>query len=229
VSAWAFPSPTGYPTMKNTSLTLLLCLVSLSSFAKVNTVKISDGKSAYCKTKKDLYRNRIGAYNARATEIQLIDEETIKVDIKLKFLTCEKSGDAFNFSLTKPYHTLTYPSLNRASGQRVPVTVTPHEVRFKAFKDGVYKKLTDQLVDNQASQVVSIYLQLSDVMNQQQLEQLEEKVSTNASFDIWTSKLLNYEEETSGIEFKKLVNFGSYRIHFNIKYIQNEKTVTIIK
>jgi len=75
--------------------------ISLLSFTAMadttfSTVKVADGKTAICKSKLDLYRNRTGAYSAKAVAASA-DEETISFDVELKFLSCVQENDEFQF------------------------------------------------------------------------------------------------------------------------------------
>jgi hypothetical protein len=187
---------------------LVLALISTSLFAgtEFNTVKVSDGKVALCKTKYDLYRSKTGVYSAKATSVTL-EEGNISFEVNLKFLACVEENEVFKFVYKKPYAKFQWPTLNRES----TVTTQANDVRLKAFKDGVYKVLTNQLLEDEENQTKTITVSLSDVLNNSDSE------IGKGSFDFWIVKKMNYTILNEGVDFNDLVNFGSYRIRFEVK------------
>lgn len=185
-----------------------LSLISTAVFAnpEFNTVKVSDGKVAHCKTKYDLYRSKAGVYSAKATSVKL-ENDTIRFEIDLKFLACVQEEETFKFVYKKPYAKFEWATLNRES----TVTAKATDVRLKAFKDGVYKILTNQLLTDEAMQTKTIEVSITDVLNNTDIK------TGKGSFDFWVVKKMNYTIESEGVDFNDMVNFGSYRINFEIK------------
>jgi hypothetical protein len=187
---------------------LALALISTSVFAgtEFNTIKVQDGTVARCKVKYDLHRNKEGVYTAEATSVKL-EDETLTFEVDLKFLACTKENDTFKFFYKSPYSKLEWPT---SSGESV-VVAQAKEVSLKAYKDSVYKILTDQVLDREEKQTRTITVALKDVLNN------AEGVTGKGSFDLWISKKMNYTVESQGVEFNKIVHYGSYRIHFEVK------------
>ncbi|PIP95427.1 MAG: hypothetical protein COW00_13060 [Bdellovibrio sp. CG12_big_fil_rev_8_21_14_0_65_39_13] len=206
--------------------------ISLLSFAAmanttVNTVKVADGKTATCKSKLDLYRNRTGAYSAKAVAATA-DDQSISVDVELKFLACTQTNDAIQFVLKGPLETSTYQTVTTVAGQRNEVQVTPSDVRLKAFKDGIYKILNNTELSNESIQEQTITVALADVLNPEQMLKLDEQKIITGSFDIWVSKKLNFVVEQTGTDFTQLSNFGSYRIHFKLTKDEKGTSITLL-
>lgn len=208
------------------TIILGLSILSMSTFAGTtfNTVKVSDGKTAYCKSKIDLNSSKIGVYVAKATGAS-VEDETISFDIELKFLACVKNNESFNFVYKAPYEASKYETIRTTPGVDNQVTVTPQEVRLKAVKDGVYKVFSNQLLGNASKQTVNMNISLEDVLNQDQLNKLMDEGSVKGSFDVWIDKKMNYIIHQNDSEFMELVNYGSYRVLFEI--INDEKELRI--
>lgn len=213
--------------MKKIILGITLLSFAAMADTTVTTVKVADGKTAICKTKLDLYRNRTGAYSAKAIAARA-EDETISVDVELKFLLCVQSNDEFQFVLKGPLESSTYQTVTTVAGQRNEVQVTPSDVRLKAFKDGIYKILNNTELSNDSVQEQTITVALSDVLNPQQRLQLDEQKAVTGSFDIWVSKKLNFVVEQTGTDFSQISHFGSYRIHFKITKDEKGTSVTLL-
>ncbi|MBK26302.1 MAG: hypothetical protein CME70_20045 [Halobacteriovorax sp.] len=190
--------------MKKIILATMLISTAAMANPEFNTVKVSDGKVAHCKTSYDLYRNKVGVYSAKATSATITDD-TIEFKINLKFLACEKNEDSYNFVYKKPYARFEY---NTVSTQDL-IVAKASEVKLKAYKDGVYKILTAQLIENESKVTKTIKVSLSDA--------LDNSESNKGSIDFWIVKKMNYQIENQDVNFNDLRNFGSYRINFKVE------------
>jgi hypothetical protein len=60
-------------------------------------------------------------------------------------------------------------------------------------------------------QTKTIEVSITDVLNNTDIK------TGKGSFDFWVVKKMNYTIESEGVDFNDMVNFGSYRINFEIK------------
>lgn len=197
--------------MKSIVLGLIFAATSVSANTTFDTVKVSDGKTAYCKTKYDLHRAKTGVYTGKAIKAEL-EEGKINFQVKLNFLACIEKEGKFQFVYKKPYAEFLYKTFTTKD----TVSAKASEVHLKAYKDGVYKILTNQKLPDASSQVRNIEVSLEDALNEKQIEQLKNGKTVKGNFDFWISKKMTYTIEAQAVRFNDLVSFGSYRINFEI-------------
>ncbi|MFT6069336.1 MAG: hypothetical protein ACJAT2_003428 [Bacteriovoracaceae bacterium] len=210
--------------MKKIALALALVTTSVFSATTFNTVKISDGKSAYCKSKNDIHRNKIGVYSAKAVSAKT-DNQNINFNIELKFLSCVKQNDKFTFIYKKPYAEFSWETFTTKD----QVVASASEVRLKAYKDGVYRLLNNTVIPDIAKQTQQINISLEDVLNQEQVEELSNGSKIKGSFDFWISKKVQYSIQAQDINFTNMRNFGSFRVHFEVTKTEKGLSIKLIK
>lgn len=201
--------------MKKLVLTTLIVIgsfVELQAQAPLKTLKVADGSLARCRTKADFHsmRNRSGVYRFRALGAE-VEREKLKIMIALEFFKCTQSEDTYEFVRVSPYETLSYSHLGFHGANEVEVSV--NEARLKAYKDGEYKILSDQEIENGNKKVhlVAALVDLEDVLNEQD----------NASVDFFLTKDLTYNNLTTGDSFRDHVAYGSFRVHLKVSWNGN--------
>ncbi len=201
--------------MKGIIVASMLFSMTALATTEFNTVKVSDGKVAHCKTSYDLYRNKLGVYMAKASDA-IISDQTIEFKIDLKFLACEKNGDNYGFVYKKPYSRFEYKTVSTED----LIVAKATEVKLKAYKDGIYKILTNQAIEDETSITKTISVSLTDA--------LDKAESNTGSIDFWIVKKMNYVIENQDVNFNDLRNFGSYRINFKIEETDEGLKVKLI-
>ncbi len=189
--------------MKKIIIALAVLSATVPAETEFNTVKSFDGKAVHCKTIHDLYRNKTGLYLAKATAAT-IEDQRISFKINLSFLACVKEEERFKFVYKGPYEKFQYSTVLVED----MMVAQAKEVKLKAYKDGVYKILTSQIIEDDSKQVQTITVDLKDVLNAGNKKR--------GSIDFWVVKKMNFSIEGQGVDFDEMINYGSYRINFNI-------------
>lgn len=188
---------------------LLLSLLYLSAIAShgVN-VKVADGHIAQCKTKSDVYRYKLGAYQASLNSVG-ISTDSAHFNLSIKFLSCEANDGEVTFSEVGPFSAFKYQVLTIDS-QTKEVSVQPEEVRVIAYKDGVYQKIADIELDNISNQNIDLDIRIDDLLTHDEIIDLNEGKEVIGNFDYQLQKIVRINDS----KFKDIVNYGAFRVHF---------------
>ncbi len=209
--------------MKSLKL-ILIAILSLSSVYanEVNTVKVWDGAVASCKSKKDALRFKSGAYKFFTTSAEISESSTLVLPFILQFLNCEEVNGEFKMVSSLPYSGYTYTFGNVVAENSVS------EVRVKAYRDGHYKVLMDQVVQNTKVTSLKFDEDLSKVLTNEEALELEDKGQVKISVDFFILKQVNTVSNT-GSDFNRNIPFGSFRVHVLLKKNQDQIKASLIK
>jgi len=191
--------------------TALLGLITISSMAHASNghnIKVSDGGTAHCKTKADVYRHKFGAYQTRLKSI-IVDRDFAEVNIETSFLACVEEDGKVGFKSVRPYDSFSYQSLTFNNGIQT-VEVRPELIKMISYKDGVYKKIADLKLDNKQKQIVTLKLKLDDILSAKDQEDLENGKVVLGDFDYTLQKFIKFDDDKT----LRPMSFGSFRIHF---------------
>lgn len=191
--------------------TALLTVIALSSTAFASNgynVKVSDGSAAHCKTKADAFRNNFGAYKTSLKSI-VVDRNMAQVKIEVSFLSCLEKDGKFGFSAVSAYEPVTYQTVTFDRGIQT-VSAKIKLAKILAYRDGIYKKIADVTLDDEQKQIVTLDLKLDDLLSAKDQEDLAEGKVVLGNFDYAVQKMVKVETEKE----TRIINFGSFRIHF---------------
>ncbi len=195
---------------------LIALAFSAFTFTNANaleTIKILDGKVAFCKTSQDQYRHRLGAYTFKAQEIKL-ENDQVTIATQLRFLKCTKLGETFGFIETTPLATTEFNVVGRST----PVRIIANNAVLRVFRDGVYK-LLDEVIIDEKSMSVEISFDLNDLVTEAEAQRISngEKVLVDA--DAFLLKNLSFEG--LGYDYRSNHAYGAYRIRFTVEKSDN--------
>ena len=192
-------------------LMALLSLAATNTFA-LETIKVLDGKVAYCKTKLDQYRARLGAYSLNATGIS-VDDEKISITTELKFLKCVNSGDEYAWEETSAMaeHQHNVPN---ADGSTRTVTVVANKAELRAYRDGVYTVIATVDLSDKSIET-DIELMLGDFLTVAEMNQLATGQTLKLSVDAFLLKNVSFLGLDSDLRMNR--SFGTFRIRFELK------------
>lgn len=190
----------------------ILLAGSAQAQTKLQTLKVADGTVSVCKSEHDVVsrRNRLGAYRAKALTAEM-DGENIQLKVALSFLKCSNSRGQVGFVSTSPYESTTFanPILGNADHKS---KVTVSDVRLKGYKDGVYKLIVDQEVNDEGIQIVSVEVPVKDIVSEGTYENF------NANLDLFVSKKVRFQSlEDASKVFDDVSNFGKFRVHLKVE------------
>lgn len=188
----------------------MLSLISSLYASDLITLKVSDGKSAYCKTKYDAYRNKLGAYMLKGKSIS-INNETLLININVTALKCKSRNGRFQFQLMQPYQNLVY-----RSGKNL-ITVDVLDARIKGYVDGEYELLVDKVLSDHRFQLMTLRISKDELLTNQDRENLKNGKTIKKSLDLWMNKLLRFHNVTTNKISRSQNNFGAYRLHFKLE------------
>lgn len=214
--------------------TLATLLISFSAFSKVDfqTVKVADGTSAYCNSKKDFYENPNGVYRAKAQSVKLINDNTLSIDLTLVFLKCINEDNRFGFTYASPYEQYAYQTLNFKSDYNT-VRVTPLNISLKGYKDGVYNLLVDskvpEMTEGQVTMTIEVPVEQILDKNQKTITLSDGKIITG-SIDLFLQKTMSYYvEQSEKKEITKTLSYGAFRLHVQLQEVNGQMTVRLAK
>lgn len=208
--------------MKSIAALLSLIAVTTSAFASNGyNVKVSDGGTAHCKSKADVFRDRFGAYQPRLKSI-VVDRDIAEVKIETSFLSCVENDGKFQFTAVKPYDLLTYQVVTFDNGIQT-ISAKPELIKMISYRDGVYKKIADVELTNNHKQIVTFKLKLDDLLTAQEQVELEDGKTVVGNFDYALQKMIKVDGEDKA----RRISFGAFRIHFKAVLDRNN-TLKII-
>lgn len=192
-------------------LMALLAMGTSNTFA-LETIKVLDGKTAYCKTKYDQYRARLGAYSLNAKSIS-VDDEKITIGTELKFLNCVYSDGAYAWENSTAMASHEYTIPYDLDSTRT-ITVVANKAELRVFRDGVYKiintiDLSDKAVDT------DIEVLLGDFLTIDEMDRLSNGETLTLGLDAFLLKNVSFIGLDNDLRTNK--NFGTFRIRFELK------------
>lgn len=188
-------------------VTALLFILPLSMAQALETIKLFDGKVAYCRNKADQFRHRLGAYTLTTDSVKM-DGEDVVLNFSLQSVQCQKSGRGFGWARTG------HLSESEFSSSEVQiVTVTPNSARLRSYRDGVFQLLGDVELDNQTKEV-TLRFSLQDFLKEQEWNSLRDGKEVLVDIDSFLLKNLTL---TGSIEMRTNISYGAYRTRFSLK------------
>lgn len=194
---------------------ILAAVMGLSMFNSyaLETIKVLDGKSAYCKTKTDVARSRMGAYSLNADAVSVTDGQ-VTIETTLKFLRCKANRNGFAWERISPLETLDYttPQLGRQAPKKI--TVITNKVSLKAYRDGVYTVFSEQeLFDD--SEKVDVTFALNELMNETEQALFDAGLEVKLNADVFLVKNITILGLSSDYRANK--GYGAFRVRFSVQ------------
>ena len=180
-------------------IALSLFSISFASSA-VETVKVFDGTTRVCNSKKDVFQNRNGVYRAKALK-SVTKDQKVELTVKFEFLSCVETRDGFKFVQVDPYSNTEF-EMHVLEGGTQTVSILPINGHFKAYQDGVFKVIQRKDLSFEAVQNHVVEIDLAD---------LKQK----PNIDLAISKEVIYDSED--YQVLDTINYGAYRVHFDVK------------
>jgi hypothetical protein len=188
---------------------LLSVALSFNSFAAtLQTVKVSDGKVAHCKTKYDMNRNKLGAYTLKASSAEIV-EETISMKLKVSFFKCVENNGRLGFSYALPFETTNWTTGDQDASALV------NSVKLKAYQDGVYKVLFDQELTDESRQNIEFSTDFSSLVSEDEIQAIESGVAVIKSIDFSLVKNINII--SGDLDMTSNRSFGSFRVRISLE------------
>ncbi|EQC43176.1 hypothetical protein [Bacteriovorax sp. DB6_IX] len=200
----------------------LLVLTAFNSSAQIQTVKVSDGTTAYCKKDYDVYRraNMNGVYRAKAQNIKVTEDGKIEVEIAMAFLRCAATKSGYQFIAHSPLSPATTKAI-QMNGALANINIETKDATPRVFKDGDYSLLQKSELADKSLQIQKVTLPLEKVLNSAQEQKLNETGKTNGNFDIFIHKNISIVNEMSQKQFNTTATLGAFRIHFSLEETAN--------
>ena len=192
---------------------LLVALLAMSTFSSyaLETVKVSDGKAAYCKTKHDTFRSRFGAYKISAQSVGVADG-IVKIETNFKFMTCIADGEDFSWVQISPLEELRFQTPLPTDSREI--TVITNSATLKLMRDGVYKTLDEvELTDDTATP--ELQFELDRFLTDSEKEAFEAGELVKINTDIFMIK--NITLEGLSMEYQSNKGFGAFRFRFSVQ------------
>jgi hypothetical protein len=205
--------------MKMRNLILpLLTLMAFNSNAAFQTVKVSDGTTAYCNKDYSQYSraNMHGAYRARAMKVDISEEGMVEVEVRMQFLRCAKKDGLLRFVNYSPLSSVETRVFG-LNGKMNPVQIDVERAAIKVFKDGVYKLLQESELEDNAIQTVKIQVPLEETLTGMANKELELGSKVRGNFDIMINKNVSLENKVKGYMIKTNARLGAFRVHFDVE------------
>lgn len=192
-------------------LMALLAMSASNTFA-LETIKVLDGKTAYCKTKYDQFRARLGAYSLNAKAIS-VDDEKITITTDLKFLKCVYEDSAYNWenSTAMASHEYTIPN---ADGSLRTIEVVANKAELRAYRDGVYRILSTIDLSDKAVET-NIEIMLGDFLTVDEMDRLANGEKLTLGLDAFLIKNVSFLGLDNDLRMNK--SFGTFRIRFELE------------
>lgn len=194
---------------------ILVALMGLSMFNAnaLETIKVLDGKKAFCEKKTDVFRSRMGAYTLNADAVSVTDGQ-VTIETTFKFLRCNKVGESFAWEVLSPLETLTYQTPQIGNQPSNEITVITNKATIKAYRDGIYSVLTEQeLIDD--SQNIDVTFALDEVMSEADKLLFDAGLEVKLDTDIFLVK--NITLEGLGFDYRSNSGFGAFRVRYSVQ------------
>lgn len=186
-------------------------LFAHSLFAlEFTSVKVFDGTTASCNSKADQIRYRSGAYRFKALNAQVTNSYNLEINFALEFLKCSETRSGFQLTEALPYAEFSYEF-----GDHVAVN-SIGDVKIKAYRDGLYKILMEESLANTSKMKLTFDQDIATVLTERELETLDRLGEVKTSIDFFVVKNVK-TSSTNSSEFKRNINYGSFRVHVKLE------------
>ncbi len=198
--------------MKNILLVLLTLTCGLVH-AESKTV-MEFGTVNHCLSESDTQGAQPlnGAYRANVIKIQKLND-SVSFTIQLNFVKCTLSQSGYRFTPHLPFTAFYFTTDNPRDIKHMQAT--PLDVSLKAYKPGVNKLLFDIPLANYRTQYIQVTLLKSELLDEDQLEQLKNNEPVVGSFYFFVQKTLEYKvrTQTNDKPKKMTVNAGGFNFY----------------
>lgn len=217
--------------MKQLSVVMAFFMLSTSANAGISynkQVKVADGTSVHCsKEEKGRFRNRYGAYRLMIRSLKCIKKDDNKHYLRAEgyfaYYSCDYSNKKDQNGQLKAQRldarrTFKNIGLNpNDPNNTFDVNIFADQARVISFQDGVYTKLATTQIGMESVQIFSMDMPV---------EALNLDLSETASpfgkgrIDFSFQAQFNFQSKLREPS-KKWVDFGDYRIHFDMEKVQS--------
>lgn len=182
-------------------------------------VKVSDGTFAFCRNKADVVRNNHQAYVLKKKSVSLVNE-ALQLNLEIGFVQCVKQDGGFKFITQNPYDLFTFENIY-LSGDLKTVEVETEWIKAIIYRDGIYKVLFKDVVDDNLN--LNVTIQLTDLLTEEELNQLDQGESVRASFDFMLNrKIISHALSSSNTPSRNVIRYGSFRQWIVLKKIDGK-------
>lgn len=127
-----------------------------------------------CQSESDVWNSRSGIRSARTRRVAIV-ENRLELEIAMTTAYCVKTKIGYGVSLVPAYTTNSVPHEDRPAES---IRVTPLEIRLRAYRDGMFDLLIDNLITKEVAQ--SSFLVLSAQIPLEQVLDADERVRLDA-------------------------------------------------
>lgn len=190
----------------------IILMTSISAFAELKTVKVSDGSSAACSKYYDTVSmaNRNGIYSAKATSVKITKDRIVKLSVALLFKRCEMVNEEVKiipYSPLKTVNTKVYVQ----NPEGTELTIETQKASLQTFVDGKYEIINDLELIDRAYQHAQLSIPLEKLISDQADTELSEGKTIDASIDMFVKKEITRNEQADHSIL------GKFRVHLKIE------------
>jgi hypothetical protein len=213
-----------------TVLVLLSFFHIFSTFAtEVNVVKVSDGSTAYCQKKTDVYRHKFQVYSLSSVSLEQ-DNEQVQLNFNISFKECIERDGKFLFNIVYPAVPFSYQTISDVDTNGQPViSIVEAQTEFLRaliYVDGEYKLLADYKFSNKS---LSFSIRLDNLLDREAIASLDRGESVKTSFDFAVQRKLKLRSDAGSSESSHLVNYGAFRFHFELSKSDEKFNIKVLK
>jgi len=213
----------------NTPIKAQLIFILLNTFIfsnlhalDIETSKVFDGTLAHCSNANDHFKNQDGVYRFEALSASIKDSSYLEIPYKLTFLKCAKIGQEYQMITSLPYESYEYTFLKTHVYNEVK------EVRVKAYRDGIYDVLLDEVVSNGRSLLLNFESDIENLITNEEKIRLEDNEEIAIAVDFFITKTVRTTTDSGNI-FLRNMSYGSFRVHVKIEKTFNSFKVSYLK
>ena len=190
---------------------ILNTLIINNNFAlEVETSKVFDGTLARCENANDLYRNKAGVYRLKALSASINESSLLEIPLQLEFLNCSLLNGKYQLVESLPYADYEYTFMQNH------VQNTVEEVRIKAYRDGIYDLLLDEVISNNSTSSLRFDADMETLITNEEKIELNDNGSVIIAVDFFTTKKIRTLTDR-GNKFLRNISYGSFRVHIKIE------------
>ncbi|MDD0851705.1 hypothetical protein HBN50_01305 [Halobacteriovorax sp. GB3] len=190
----------------------LILVTSISAFADLKTVKVSDGTTASCSKFYDTVSmaNRNGMYSAKAVHVSMTKDNVVRLSVALLFKRCEMVDEQAKVIPYSPLKTVnTKVFIGDPAGK--DLTIETLQAKLKTYVDGKYEVINDLALIDKAYQVAQLSIPLEKLISDQADTELSEGKTVDASIDMFIRKEITRNDQAD------YSNLGKFRVHLKIE------------
>ncbi len=188
----------------------------------IETSKVFDGTLAHCNNANDHLKNQAGVYRFKALSASIKDSSYLEIPYNLTFLKCAKIGQEYQMIPSLPYASYEYTFLKTHVHNEVK------EVRVKAYRDGIYDVLLDEVVNNGRSLSLNFDSDIENLITNEEKIRLEDNGDIVIAVDFFIIKTVRITTD-SGSSFLRNLPYGSFRVHVKIEKTFNSLKASYLK